>query len=334
MTAKKITYKDSGVNISEGELFVNKIKKIVKSTHTKSVLTDIGHFGGIYNASFKGLKEPCLVSSVDGVGTKLKIAFMMNRYDTIGQDLVNHCVNDIAVCGAKPLFFMDYFAAGKLNNKTAVKVVEGFSKACIENKCSLIGGETAEMPGFYQDGDFDIAGMIVGVAEKKKILDGKNISHGNILIALPSTGLHTNGYSLARKVLFPKYSVNKYFDKLNSSLGDALIKIHRSYLKPITLLHSQNLINGAAHITGGGIVSNTYRIIPKGKSIIIDWLSWKKPYIYELIQQTGNVPDSDMKRTFNLGVGLVLVVSELNAKKVLEILKKIGETPFIIGGVY
>lgn len=329
-----ITYKNAGVNISEGEKFVNEIKKNVKATHSRSVLTDIGHFGGIYNASFPGMKEPCLVSSVDGVGTKLKIAFMMRQFNTVGQDLVNHCVNDIAVCGAKPLFFMDYFATGKLQKNIAVEVVKGFSKACIENKCSIIGGETAEMPGFYQDGEFDIAGMIVGVVEKKNIIDGSKISSGDLLVALPSTGLHTNGFSLARKILFPKYSKGKYFNKLNSTLGKSLMAVHRSYLNPIVELHKKKLINGVAHITGGGILGNTYRVVPKGYSLVVDWLRWKRPYIFDLIQQEGNVPESDMRRTFNLGVGLVFVINEKKVDLVFKCLKQIGEKPFIIGGVY
>ncbi|MDA0986675.1 MAG: phosphoribosylformylglycinamidine cyclo-ligase [Bacteroidetes bacterium] len=334
MKSKKITYKISGVNISEGDSFVNSIKKSVKQTHTKKVLSGIGHFSGIFDANFKGIKDPCLVSSVDGVGTKLKVAFMMEKYNSIGQDLVNHCVNDIAVCGATPLFFMDYFATGKLNRKIAIEVVKGISKACIENKCSIIGGETAEMPGFYTNGEFDIAGMIVGVAEKKKIIDGSKIKSGNILVALPSTGLHTNGYSLARKILLPKYNTNKYLAELKSTIGDALLKVHRSYLKQIQLLHKKNLINGVAHITGGGIIGNTNRIIPKGMSVKIDWLSWKRPNIFNFIQREGSVPEKDMRRTFNLGIGLVFIVNKNKINLVLNQLKLIGEKPFIIGKVF
>ncbi len=327
------TYKKSGVNIDAGEEIVQRIKQTVRSTFTKNVLTDIGMFGAFYDASFPKLKNPVLVSSVDGVGTKLKIAFAMKRYDTVGQDLVNHCVNDIAVCGAVPLYFMDYFATGKLVPKIAEQVIGGFAKACKENSCSIIGGETAEMPGFYSAGEFDIAGTIVGVVEKKKIIDGRSIQKGDVLIGLPSTGLHTNGYSLARHVLLPKYSIKKKFPELNGTLGNALLAVHRSYLKPIQLLIKQNLVKGMSHITGGGIIGNTMRIIPKGLSLRIDWLSWQRPFIYDLIQSTGKVPEFDMTRTFNLGIGLVFVVDKNNIEKTISVLKKIKENPVVIGEV-
>jgi phosphoribosylformylglycinamidine cyclo-ligase len=327
------TYKKSGVNIDAGEEVVRRIKKSVRSTFTKNVLTDIGMFGAFFEARFPGIKEPVLVSSVDGVGTKLKIAFLMKKYGTIGQDLVNHCVNDIAVCGASPLYFMDYFATGKLAPHIAADVIGGFAKACKENHCSVIGGETAEMPGFYAAGEFDIAGTIVGVVEKKNIVNGRSIAKGNVLIGLPSTGLHTNGYSLARHVLLPKYSLKKKITGLDGTLGEALLAVHRSYLAPIQSLTRKHLVKGMSHITGGGIIGNTMRIIPKGRSLKIDWLGWQRPYIYDLIQTAGNVPEYDMTRTFNLGVGLIFVVDKKNADTAIRILRKQKEKPFIAGEV-
>lgn len=329
----KITYKKSGVSIEAGEEVVRRIKKTVRSTFGKNVLTDIGMFGAFYEAKFPKVKNPVLVSSVDGVGTKLKIAFLMKRYDTVGQDLVNHCVNDIAVCGATPLYFMDYFATGKLSPKIAADVIGGFAKACKENGCSIIGGETAEMPGFYSDGEFDIAGTIVGVVDKNKIVNGKKIKKGDVLIGLPSTGLHTNGYSLARSVLIPKISLKKQFAELRSTLGDALLAVHRSYLKPIQALTSKNLVKGMSHITGGGIIGNTIRIIPAGLKLKIDWLAWQRPFIFDLIQSVGQVPEYDMTRTFNLGVGLIFVVRRRDVDTALRILQQQKEKPFVMGEV-
>ncbi|MBI2427693.1 MAG: phosphoribosylformylglycinamidine cyclo-ligase [Ignavibacteriales bacterium] len=327
------TYKKAGVSIDAGEEVVHRIKKSVRSTFTKNVLTDIGMFGAFYEAKFPKIKNPVLVSSVDGVGTKLKIAFMMKRYNTVGQDLVNHCVNDIAVCGASPLYFMDYFATGKLTPSVAADVIGGFAKACKENSCSIIGGETAEMPGFYPAGEFDIAGTIVGVVDKKNVVNGKSIKKGDVLIGLPSTGLHTNGYSLARHVLLPKFSLKKKFADLNGTLGEALLAVHRSYLTPIQALTTKNLVKGMSHITGGGIIGNTMRIIPKGLSLKIDWFAWQRPYIYDLIQSVGQVPEYDMTRTFNLGVGLIFVVDKKNVDKVVGILKTKKEKPFVMGEV-
>jgi len=279
------------------------------------------------------MKQPVLVSSVDGVGTKLKVAFMMQRYDTVGQDLVNHCVNDIAVCGASPLFFMDYFATGSLSPDITEQVINGFAKACVENGCSLIGGETAEMPGFYSKGEFDVAGMITGVVDQKKIVNGKTIVKGDVLIGLPSTGLHTNGYSLARYVLIPKFSLKKRIPELNMSLGDALLAVHRSYLAPIRLLTKKDLVKGMSHITGGGIVGNTMRVLPKGRSLEIDWNAWKRPYLFQLIQESGGVPEDDMQRAFNNGIGLVFIVDKKNADKVLRALSAAKERPVVMGEV-
>ncbi len=327
------TYKQAGVNIEAGDAFVKRIKSNVRSTFSKSVLTDIGAFGAFYDASFKQFKFPVLVSSTDGVGTKLKIAVMMNKHDTIGQDLVNHCVNDIAVCGASPLFFLDYFAVGKLKLDVAEKVVSGLVKACKENNCSLVGGETAEMPGIYKKDDYDLAGTIVGVVERKSILTGKKVKAGDILIGLPSTGLHTNGYSLARKILLNKFSVDKYFPALKKTIGEALLAVHRSYLKPIQTLLQIEGVHSLAHITGGGIVGNTSRVVPSSLALHVDWNSWKRPNIFSLIQKIGNVPESDMRQTFNLGVGLVIIASKTSADTILSTLTTIKEEPFVIGEV-
>lgn len=327
------TYKKAGVDIDAGEDVVRRIKSTVRDTFTGNVLTDIGAFGAFYRASFPGMKDPVLVSSVDGVGTKLKIAFAMKRYDTVGQDLVNHCVNDIGVCGAVPLYFLDYFSTGKLSPFVAASVIGGFAKACKENGCSIIGGETAEMPGLYAKGEFDLAGTIVGVVEKKKIIDGKNIESGDVLIGLPSTGLHTNGYSLARHVLLKKFSLKKRIPDLQSTLGDALLAVHRSYLKSITRLTSMGIVKGMSHITGGGIVGNTMRIIPKGLRLDIAWDMWDRPPLFSLIQWAGRVPEADMRRTFNLGIGLIMIVAPESCSAACRALRAAGEEPMIIGEV-
>ncbi len=327
------TYRKAGVNIAAGEVVVERIKRNLRSTFTKNVIADIGSFGAFYRASFPRIKEPVLVSSVDGVGTKLKIAYGMKRFDTVGQDLVNHCVNDIAVCGARPLYFMDYFAAGKLSPKVAEKVISGFVKACKENACSIIGGETAEMPGIYREGEFDIAGTIVGVVDKRKIIDGKRIKAGDVLIGLPSTGLHTNGFSLARKVLLPRFALRKFSTELKESLGNTLLAVHRSYLTPIRLLLSKNLVRGMSHITGGGIVGNTMRVIPNGLRISVNWNSWERPAIFTMIQKKGNVPEHDMRKTFNLGIGLIFIVSPLKVDRVIRLLKQQNEIPIVMGEV-
>ncbi|CUT05553.1 phosphoribosylformylglycinamidine cyclo-ligase [Candidatus Kryptobacter tengchongensis] len=257
------TYKDAGVDIEKAELLIEKIKPTIRKTFNERVLTDIGLFGAFYDAKFDEFKHPVLVSSTDGVGTKLKIAFLTNKHDTVGQDLVNHCVNDILVCGAKPLFFLDYFATGKLQIDVAEQVIFGLAKACEENNCALVGGETAEMPNFYQDGEYDLAGTIIGIVEKEKIIKGDKVRKGDILIALPSTGLHTNGYSLARAVLLKQFRIDEFIPELNTTLGEELLKIHRSYLKPVSQLLDKFEIHAMAHITGGGIIGNTKRVIPE-----------------------------------------------------------------------
>jgi len=325
------TYKDSGVDIDAGENLIKRIKGFVKDTFSPSVLTDVGLFGAFFEPNFSKYQNPVLVSSVDGVGTKLKVAFMMNKHDTVGQDLVNHCVNDILVCGAKPLFFMDYYATGKLDNDIAEKVIYGLAKACKENSCSLIGGETAEMPGMYQDSEYDIAGTIVGVVDKSKIIKGDNIKEGNVLIGLASTGLHTNGYSLARSIFFPKYKPDHYFEELQNTIGEELLKIHKSYLKSFEKIENRIDVKGMSHITGGGIIGNTMRIIPKGLSIDVNWSSWERLPIFSLIQKIGDVPEEDMRRTFNLGIGLIIIIDKNDADLALSLLKE--DNALIIGEV-
>ena len=326
-------YAKAGVDIEKGDEFVKLIKDKVKSTFSKNVLTDIGSFGGFFEFKFPKIKEPVLVSSVDGVGTKLKVAFLLDKHDTVGQDLVNHCVNDIAVCGAQPLFFLDYFATGKLIPQVAKSVIEGMVKACNENGCSLIGGETAEMPGFYRENEYDIAGMIVGVAEKKRIFDGKKVKPDDVIIGLPSNGLHTNGYTLAREVLFERYEIDDYVDELGMNIGEALLTIHRSYLKAITSVSLLPEVHAFAHITGGGIIGNIKRVIPEGCTLKINWGKWKRPIVFDIIQKTGKISEDEMRKVFNLGVGLAIIVSKRGVDKVIHTLREIGELPFIVGEV-
>lgn len=328
-----ITYKDSGVDIKAGEELVDSIKNLVSETHNAKVLSNIGGFGGLFSADFRNFKEPVLVSSVDGVGTKLIIAFKMGVYDTVGQDLVNHCVNDIAVCGAEPLFFLDYFSTGKLNKKIGYEVIKGFAKACRENGVALIGGETAEMPDLYKEGEFDLAGTVVGVVDRKKLITGNRIRKGDLLLGFESTGLHTNGYSLARKVLFSVFDPNNHLPGMDKPLGNELLSIHKSYLSIIKELKSVKGVNGFSHITGGGIIGNTKRILQNGQNLEIDWDSWKRPPIFDLIQKTGNVPEEDMQSAFNLGIGLIAVCSPDSLDEVFEICVGIEEPCTVIGKV-
>lgn len=330
---KQMTYKDSGVDIKAGEEMVESIKGVVKDTHGPEVLSNIGGFGGFFKPDIGSYKNPVFVSSVDGVGTKLIVAFKAGKYDTVGQDLVNHCVNDIAVCGAKPLFFLDYFSTGKLEQHVGVDVVKGFAKACKENGVALIGGETAEMPDIYDEGEFDLAGTIVGIVDENEVINGTDIKKGDVLLGFKSSGLHTNGYSLARKVLFSKYKVENYVEELGSTVGDELLKVHRSYLSLISELKKINGVNGFSHITGGGIVGNTKRILPKGLKLEIDWNGWERPPVYGLIQDIGNVPEDDMQGTFNLGVGLIAVVSEDEADTVKKKAEELGEEIIEVGNV-
>lgn len=328
------TYTHAGVDIDKGERFVEHVKQAVRSTFSKSVLGGVGGFGAMFEPKLSSYKSPVLVSSVDGVGTKLLVARMMNRHNTVGQDLVNHCVNDILVCGATPLYFLDYFACGKLDLTVARNVLDGFVKACKENRCSLIGGETAEMPGLYDANEYDLAGTIVGVVDKKKIIDGKKkVRKGDVLIGLRSTGLHTNGYSLARSVLLPAFKLEQHLDELGTTVGDALLAVHRSYLKPVRQLMERFDVHGLSHITGGGIVGNTMRIVPTSLSLAIDWAAWVRNPIFTVIQKTGSVPEEDMRRTFNLGIGLIVIVSRGSADNVMKFLRRKGETPVIVGEI-
>ncbi|NBC27886.1 MAG: phosphoribosylformylglycinamidine cyclo-ligase [Bacteroidetes bacterium] len=333
MTKKQVTYKDSGVDVEAGEQLVNSIKDVVKQTHNVSVLSNIGGFGALFQPDFSSMKKPVLVSTVDGVGTKLIVAFKTGRYDTVGQDLVNHCVNDIAVCGATPLFFMDYFSTGSLEQNVGYDVISGFAKACRENGVALIGGETAEMPDIYGEGEFDLAGTIVGAVDKSKLITGDKVKKGDVVLGFKSSGLHTNGYSLARKVLFDEFDIDDSPDGLNGSIGDELLSIHKSYLGLISSLKEIDGVNGFSHVTGGGLISNTKRVLPEEFDLDIDWESWDRPEIFKLIQETGNVPENDMRRTFNLGIGLVAIVSPYAIDEVNEKAYLINEEPVEIGKV-
>ncbi|HOJ50842.1 MAG TPA: phosphoribosylformylglycinamidine cyclo-ligase [Spirochaetota bacterium] len=323
-------YKSSGVDINAGDEFVSEIKRDVESTFNKNVLRSIGLFGSFFQLP-EGYKEPVLVSSVDGVGTKLKVAFLMNRHDSVGEDIVNHCVNDIATSGAKPLFFLDYLATGKLEKSIHNQIIKGMAKACRENGVSLVGGETAEMPGFYKDSEYDIAGTIVGVVEKSKIIDGSKIKKGDVLVGLKSTGLHTNGYSLARKVLLGKYTVDTYIKELGQTIGEALLAVHKSYLKQIELLKENIDIKGISHITGGGIEGNTKRLLKENFILSIDWGAWDRPAIFNFIQKEGNIEEEEMRRVFNLGIGIIFIIDRDDLNKVLNILK--NEEPLVIGEI-
>jgi phosphoribosylformylglycinamidine cyclo-ligase len=329
----QLRYRDAGVDIDEADRAVASIKKLARGTFTKGVLSDIGTFGASYQLA--GLRRPVLVSSADGVGTKLKIAFLTGRHDTVGEDLVNHCVNDIAVQGAVPLFFLDYFAVGKLDAEVAAAVVSGIARGCRANGCALIGGETAEMPGLYAASEYDLAGFIVGVAERANLLTGAKIRAGDALVALPSTGLHTNGYSLARKLLFEVagYGPKTLLPDVGASVGEALLAVHRSYLKPLRALADAGLLRGAAHITGGGITDNTPRMLPKGLAAAIDTSAWRVPPLFEVLRRIGNIPNDDYRRTFNLGAGMIFAVPARGAGRAEALLRGLGEQPFRIGEV-
>ncbi|MFN8358545.1 MAG: phosphoribosylformylglycinamidine cyclo-ligase [Candidatus Kapaibacterium sp.] len=326
-----ITYASSGVNIAAGDETVSRIKPLVRSTFTPAVMTDIGLFGGLYDARFPEYEHPILVSSTDGVGTKLKVAFMTGKHSTVGHCLVNHCTNDILACGAKPLFFLDYFATGKLDPSVAEQVVVGLVNGCKENTCALIGGETAEMPSMYSEGEYDIAGTIVGVVDKAKVLSPSNVSVGNVLIGLPSSGLHTNGYSLARAALFPTYTPDSYFEELGSTLGEALLAIHRSYLSIVTPMLDAGVIRALSHITGGGIVGNTKRILPAGTALDIDWNSWEIPALFTIIQRSASIEMEEMREAFNLGIGMILCVDESDVDTVTAMCKE--EHPVVLGRI-
>jgi phosphoribosylformylglycinamidine cyclo-ligase len=335
MNAATVTYADAGVDIERANRTKQRIKYLAHKTFTKNVLSDIGGFGGLFGIDTVKYKEPVLVSSVDGVGTKLKVAFEMNLHHTVGADLVNHCVNDIAVQGAAPLFFMDYFATGKLDGEIAEKVITGISEACKQNGCALIGGETAEMPGFYPAGEYDLAGFIVGVVEKERIITGKKVEAGDVLVALPSLGLHTNGFSLARKLLFSvaRYSPDTYVNELKNKVGNELMKGHKSYWPVVKKLVEAEAVSALAHITGGGITENLPRVLPKGVSAVIDMGSWPVLPVFEHLRKLGNIEHEEMMRTFNMGVGMVLVVPPKKFKKVQSVLDRAGEKGYTIGKI-
>jgi phosphoribosylformylglycinamidine cyclo-ligase len=314
-----IDYKKSGVNIEAGEQAVKAIKQMVKTTHNKNVLSELGSFGGLYQLDLSKWKKPVLVSSADGVGTKLRLAIHSGKFDTVGQDLVNHCVNDILVQGAIPQFFLDYIGVGELKPAQIEQIISGFVKACKENSCVLIGGEMAEMPGFYAKGDFDLAGTIVGLVEKDKLITGNKIKAGDILIGLPSSGLHTNGYSLARKIL-DKNSLltDSFIGELDCTVAEAFLTVHKSYLPIAKPLLKDNLLQGMAHITGGGIPGNLSRIIPDGLTAKIDEKSWETPMIYQWLKALGKIAQPEMRKVFNMGIGMIMVASPKSAEEVLK----------------
>jgi phosphoribosylformylglycinamidine cyclo-ligase len=329
------TYADSGVDIDRAERAKQRIKYLAHRTFTRGVVSEIGGFGGMFAIDRKKFREPVLVSSVDGVGTKLKIAFMMNVHHTVGGDLVNHCVNDIAVQGAMPLFFMDYLATGALDPEIAAKVVEGIADACKHNGCALIGGETAEMPGFYPKGEYDLAGFIVGIAEKSRVITGEKVEPGDLLVGLPSCGLHTNGYSLARKLFFEvaAYSPETYVNELKGKAGEELMKSHKSYWPIVRKLIDGEMVHAMAHITGGGITDNLPRVLPKGSAAVVELGTWPVLPVFTHLQKIGNVAQEEMLRTFNMGIGMVLVVPAKKFKRVQSTVEKLGEKAYLIGRV-
>jgi phosphoribosylformylglycinamidine cyclo-ligase len=338
--SRSISYADAGVSIDNANRAVAKIREFARATFNERTLTEIGSFGGMFSAAFPDMAEPVLVASADGVGTKLKLAFETGIHNTVGADLVNHCVNDILVQGARPLFFLDYFATGKLEPDVTASVVEGMARACKENGCVLLGGETAEMPDFYPPGEYDLAGFIVGIVDKSKVIDGRSIVPGDVVIGLPSNGLQTNGYSLARKLFFEvgKYKPDTFIDELGETVGEALLKTHQSFLPQIGPLLDETtadesvrvpLIKGLAHITGGGFLENIPRILPENVSVEIKRGSWPELPVFGLMQRLGNVADQEIFRTFNMGIGMVLICSQFDAD---EIAHKIG-TGYDIGRV-
>ncbi len=331
--SNKLTYKKSGVDVAKGNKFISLISPMAKKTFRPEVMTDIGLFSALFKLDITRYKEPVLVSSTDGVGTKLKIAFMMNRHDTVGIDLVAMCVNDILTTGAEPLFFLDYLSTGKLHAEIALKVIKGIVKGCEEAGCSLIGGETAEMPGFYQGGEYDIAGFSVGIVEKGKIINGLGIQEGDAIIGLASNGLHSNGYSLVRNLFFDrkKMNVETHIPELGVNLGEELLRPTKIYTKAFMALKDHVEVKGMAHITGGGIQGNLPRILPEGICAHLKNGSWPVSSIFQIIEKSGNVADNEMKKTFNMGIGYIMVVSEDASENVISLLQKAGYTAFIIG---
>ncbi len=333
--AKSLTYADAGVDINKANDLVGIIKNIAKQTPRSGVMGEIGGFGGLFSLNLTNLERPVLVSSTDGVGTKLKIAFMMDKHDTVGIDLVAMCVNDIAVQGAKPLFFLDYLAMGKLETELATDIIKGVAEGCRQAACALIGGETAEMPGFYKQNEYDLAGFAVGIVDNSKIVDGSEIHVGNKLIGIASSGLHSNGYSLARKICFDilKLKIGAYVPELGQTIGEELLTPTKIYSQTIHHIIRELPVLGFAHITGGGIEDNILRIIPKACNVVLQKESWDVPPVFNFLQQAGNISDKEMMRTFNNGIGLIAVVSERFAQEILERLNAMNEKGFVIGEV-
>ena len=336
-------YKSSGVDIDAGNEVVQRVKQLARSTFTSGVLSDIGSFGGLFQPDLSELDQPILVASVDGVGTKLKVGFLAGRHDTVGVDLVNHCVNDILVQGAKPLFLLDYLATGRLSPEVSASVIEGVATGCRGNDCALLGGETAEMPGFYADGEYDLAGFIVGMVGRSRLIDGRQIAPGDLLVGLPSSGLHTNGYSLARRVMFDVagLSVESTVDDIEPgvTVGDVLLRPHRSYLKTLTPLlgatagpADARIVKGLAHITGGGLTDNLPRVLPEGTAAKVDLGSWVVPPIFRFLERAGRVSKDDMLRTFNMGIGMVVVCARGALDELQDRLFRAGEVNSVVIG--
>jgi phosphoribosylformylglycinamidine cyclo-ligase len=332
---KEFSYSDAGVNIDAANNVKDRIKRLARDTFTSNVMTEIGSFGGMFRADFGQMKEAVLVASADGVGTKLRLAFMTGIHNTVGYDLVCHCVNDILVQGARPLFFLDYIAAGKLVPETVASVIEGLARGCKEAGCALLGGETAEMPGFYSEGEYDLAGFIVGVVDRANVINGSAITSGDLLIGMPSVGLHTNGYSLARKLFFEVagYASDSLIDELGCTASQELLKPHRSYLGALGGLLERGVIKGLAHITGGGLLENIPRILPEGTAAEIAAGSWPVLPVFNLLARIGNVPDKEMYRTFNMGIGMVVVVSADHAGQVRAHFDGQGHAHYDIGRI-
>jgi phosphoribosylformylglycinamidine cyclo-ligase len=330
-----VTYADAGVDITAGDRAKQRIKMLARKTFNKQVLSEIGGFGGLFALDLAKYPDPVLVSSADGVGTKLKVAFELGIHHTVGADLVNHCVNDIAVQGATPLFFLDYLATGRIENDVVETVVRGISEACRANGCALIGGETAQMPGFYADGEYDLAGTIVGAVNRPNIITGEKIEPGDVLLGLPSNGLHTNGYSLARKLFFEvaKYGPDQYVNELKDKTGGALMRTHRRYLSVVKKLTSGGIVSGLAHITGGGITENLPRILPRGLDAVVDLASWPIPPLFNHLQELGSVTQDEMFRTFNMGIGMIAVIPAEQIKKAKAIHNRANERHVIIGRI-
>ncbi|HEX6851695.1 MAG TPA: phosphoribosylformylglycinamidine cyclo-ligase [Candidatus Polarisedimenticolaceae bacterium] len=330
-----LTYRAAGVDIDAQDEALRRIKAMLKDTRTPGVLTDLGSFGGMFAPDVAGMERPVLVASADGVGTKLKVAFLAGRHDTVGRDLVNHCVNDILVQGARPLFFLDYVATGRLEPSVLAAVVSGIARGCKENGCALLGGETAEMPGFYADGEYDVAGFIVGMVDRPKVVDGSRIRPGDVLLGLPAAGLHTNGYSLARKVFFDVagLKIHDRVEELGGTVAEVLLAEHRSYLAPLAPCLDAGLVRGLAHITGGGLTDNLPRILPQGTGARIDLGSWPVLPVYGFLQRHGRIADDEMYRAFNMGVGMVVVVAPEDAAAVEADLDRAGERHRRIGAI-